>query len=87
MGGGIRLESNGIRSGGGCRSRAGGPNLRNSKVDEAVVTVRRSLRVLHGVADALRERTVCGIVELLMPALGKLVMLRFHLGVRRARRD
>ncbi|KAL6627771.1 hypothetical protein ACP70R_031497 [Stipagrostis hirtigluma subsp. patula] len=63
---------------------------RNGEADEAVAAVGRSLRVLLGAADALRERTVRGVVELLGPEqAGAFVaaMLRFHLSVRRAGND
>ena len=58
--------------------------------DDAVAAVGRSLRVLLGAADALRERTLRGVVGLLAPdQAGAFLaaMLRFHLGVRRAGRD
>ncbi|KAL6850034.1 hypothetical protein ACP4OV_020661 [Aristida adscensionis] len=63
---------------------------RNGEADEAVAAVGRSLRVLLGAADALRERTVRGVVGLLSPEqAGAFVaaMMRFHLSVRRAGRD
>lgn len=62
---------------------------RNGEADEAVAAVGRSLRVLLAAADALRERTVRGVVGVLAPEqAGAFVaaMLRFHLGVRRAGR-
>jgi hypothetical protein len=55
-----------------------------------VAAVGRSLRVLLGAADALRERTLRGVVGLLAPdqaAAFVAAMLRFHLAVRRAGRD
>ncbi|KXG32375.1 protein DOG1-like 4 [Sorghum bicolor] len=58
--------------------------------DEAVAAVGRSLRVVLAAADALRDRTLRGVVGLLAPdQAGAVVaaMLRFHLGVRRAGRD
>jgi len=60
------------------------------EADDAVAEVGRSLRVLLGAADALRERTLRGVVSLLAPdQAGAFLaaMLRFHLGVRRAGRD
>ncbi|OEL21290.1 hypothetical protein BAE44_0017691 [Dichanthelium oligosanthes] len=63
---------------------------RNGEADDAVAVVGRSLRVLLGAADALRERTLRGVVGLLAPdQAGAFLaaMLRFHLGVRRAGRD
>ncbi|KAG2588314.1 protein DOG1-like 4 [Panicum virgatum] len=60
------------------------------EADDAVAEVGRSLRVLLGAADALRERTLRGVVGLLAPdQAGAFLaaMLRFHLGVRRAGRD
>lgn len=62
---------------------------RNGEADEAVAAVGRSLRVLLAAGDALRERTVRGVVGLLGPEqAGAFVaaLLRFHLGVRRAGR-
>lgn len=58
--------------------------------DDAVAAVGRSLRVLLGAADALRERTLRGVVALLAPdqaAAFVVAMMRFHLRVRRAGRD
>ncbi|KAF8724359.1 hypothetical protein HU200_021391 [Digitaria exilis] len=55
--------------------------------DDAVAAVGRSLRVLLGAADALRERTLRGVVGMLAPdqaAAFVVAMMRFHLGVRRA---
>ncbi|KAJ1283513.1 hypothetical protein BS78_03G133700 [Paspalum vaginatum] len=63
---------------------------RNGEADEAVAAVGRSLRVLLGAADALRERTLRAVVGLLAPedaAAFVAAMLRFHLSVRRAGRD
>jgi hypothetical protein len=63
---------------------------RNREADDAVAAVGRSLRVLLGAADALRERTLRGVVGLLAPdqaAAFVAAMLRFHLAVRRAGRD
>jgi hypothetical protein len=63
---------------------------RNGEADDAVAAVGRSLRVLLGAADALRERTLRGVVGLLAPdqaAAFVAAMLRFHLAVRRAGRD
>ena len=60
------------------------------EADDAVAEVGRSLRVLLGAADALRERTLRGVVGLLAPdQAGAFLaaMLRFHLAVRRAGRD
>ncbi|XP_037474720.1 protein DOG1-like 4 [Triticum dicoccoides] len=61
------------------------------QADEAVAAVGRSLRVLLAAGDALRERTVRGVVGVLAPdaeQAGAFVaaMLRFHLGVHRAGR-
>uniref|UniRef100_A0ACD5UKD7 Uncharacterized protein n=1 Tax=Avena sativa TaxID=4498 RepID=A0ACD5UKD7_AVESA len=59
----------------------------NGETDEAVAAVGRSLRVLLAAGDALRERTVRGVVAVLLPEqAGAFIaaMLRFHLGVRRA---
>ncbi|GJN05447.1 hypothetical protein PR202_ga23073 [Eleusine coracana subsp. coracana] len=58
--------------------------------DDAVDAVGRVLRVLLGSADALRERTVRGVVALLAPdqaAAFVAAMLTFHISVRRAGRD
>ncbi|RLN25030.1 transcription factor TGA5-like [Panicum miliaceum] len=60
------------------------------EADDAVAAVGRALRVLLRAADALRERTLRGVVGLLSPdQAGAFLaaMLRFHLGVRRAGRD
>ncbi|KAL5228903.1 hypothetical protein ABZP36_017168 [Zizania latifolia] len=60
---------------------------RNGEVDEAAAAVGRSLRVLLAAADALRERTVRGIVGALSPdhaGAFLVAMLTFHLGVHRA---
>ena len=60
------------------------------EADDAVAEVGRSLRVLLGAADALRERTLRGVVGLLAPdQAGAFLaaMLRFHLAVRCAGRD
>nr|CAB3477018.1 unnamed protein product [Digitaria exilis] len=70
------------------------PRRRNSngeaaEEEDAVAAVGRSLRVLLGAADALRERTLRGVVGLLAPdqaAAFVVAMMRFHLGVRRAGR-
>ncbi|XP_004967541.2 protein DOG1-like 4 [Setaria italica] len=62
----------------------------NGEADDAVAAVGRSLRVLLGAADALRERTLRGVVGLLAPdqaAAFVAAMLRFHLAVRHAGRD
>jgi hypothetical protein len=64
--------------------------LRNGEAEDAVAVVGRSLRVLLAAADALRDRTLRGVVGLLATdQAGAVVvaMLRFHLGVRRAGRD
>ncbi|AQK91321.1 protein DOG1-like 4 [Zea mays] len=64
--------------------------LRNGEAEDAVAVVGRSLRVLLVAADALRDRTLRGVVGLLATdQAGAVVvaMLRFHLGVRRAGRD
>ncbi|KAM0913923.1 hypothetical protein ACQ4PT_011841 [Festuca glaucescens] len=61
----------------------------NGEADEAVAAVGRSLRVLLAAGDTLRERTVRGVVGVLVPEqAGAFVvaMLRFHVGVRRAGR-
>ncbi|GJN32053.1 hypothetical protein PR202_gb20525 [Eleusine coracana subsp. coracana] len=58
--------------------------------DEAVDAVGRALRVLLGSADALRQRTVRGVVAMLAPdqaAAFIAAMLTFHISVRRAGRD
>ncbi|TVU21233.1 hypothetical protein EJB05_30859, partial [Eragrostis curvula] len=65
-------------------------SARNGEADEAVAAVGRSLRVLLGTADALRERTVRAVVGLLEPeqaAAFVAAMLGFHISVRRAGRD
>ncbi|KAI5010647.1 hypothetical protein ZWY2020_012784 [Hordeum vulgare] len=61
------------------------------QADEAVAAVGQSLRVLLAAGDALRERTVRGVVGVLAPDAEQAgaffaAMLRFHLGVHRAGR-
>lgn len=63
--------------------------LRNGEAEDAVAVVGRSLRVLLAAADALRDRTLRGVVGLLAPdQAGAVVaaMLGFHLAVHRAGR-
>ncbi|WVZ71449.1 hypothetical protein U9M48_020035 [Paspalum notatum var. saurae] len=66
------------------------PRNGEAAADDAVAAVGRSLRVLLGAADALRERTLRAVVGLLAPedaAAFVAAMLGFHLSVRRAGRD
>ncbi|CAO2173880.1 unnamed protein product [Urochloa humidicola] len=72
------------------RKQAAPRNGEAAAADDAVAAVGRALRVLLGAADALRERTLRGVVALLAPEQAGSVlaaMLRFHIGVRRAGRD